>query len=173
VSTVSTETAAFIAGGAGVLGALAGALGGGAADYALERRQSRIKARAGARLVRSALQGVAEALVLLEEDGKMRLWMDWSIPAWDDYADVLATAVDARAWTLVDEGVRLTRSLHQGMERMDKFGNRPRSIEVELGQKARDGLPMHREKVRLAYNSLSRLAQGKDADAAFGGVPKE
>ena len=61
----------------------------------------------------------------------------------------------------------MTRVMAHGIERMDKYG-KPIAMVVDLGKEAREGMPMHREKVRLAYNALAALADGEEADETFG-----
>jgi hypothetical protein len=164
---VDTQTAAYIAGAAGVLGALVGALGGGVADYFLEKRRAKRQAKAGARLLRSELQVASEQLSITEKDGQWRLWWDMSFSSWDDYRDAIALSLDPDGWGVVDQAVRMTRFLEQGKQRMDTYGQ-PTGMLMPMGETALKGFGPLRENLRLAYNALSGLADGTDAQAPFG-----
>ena len=79
IVATSTETVAFIAAGAALLGGVLGAIAGGLSEYSLERHRNRTKARAGARLIRSELLTAAEQMWSAEQSSKWKLWYDFSI----------------------------------------------------------------------------------------------
>lgn len=164
--TDATEVA-LIAAGAALFGGVLGAVAGGVSDYLLERRREKVKARVGARLVRSELASLAEMCAIAATDGKWRLTWDASVPRWDEYGPVLAAHLSGSDWTKVDTPIRALRGLAAGIAKLDAHGH-PTTLTPELGPLAVQGMTQLREQLRQAYNALAKLSDGPEADSTFG-----
>jgi hypothetical protein len=167
IVAASTETIAFIAAGAALLGGVLGAIAGGLSEYFLERHRNKTKAQAGARLVRSELLTAAEQMWGAEQNSKWKLWYDFSMKTWDVYRDSLAAALKPEPWGTVDEAVRGVRGLDVGIQKLDKYG-RPTTIEPALEANSVKAFKVQRGRVRSAYDALAPLAKGAKASGEFG-----
>ena len=172
ILATSTETVAFIAAAAALLGGVLGAIAGGLSEYFLERHRNKTKARAGARLVRSELLKAAEQMWISEESCAWKYWFDFSIKTWDAYGDVLASELDPDRWASVDEAVRNVRAIGFGIEELNrKFGEAP-APELALEASSVAGFSTQRKELQVAHDALARLAKGATSSGEFG-KPKE
>jgi hypothetical protein len=171
ILAAATETdstkVAIIAAAAALLGGVLGAVAGGISDFFLERRREKVEVRVGARLVRSELASLAEMCAIAASDGRWRLTWDTSVPRWGEYGPILAAHLSGDDWTMVDTPVRALRALSAGIAKLDAHGN-PTTLTPELGPAAVQGMTQLREQLRLAYNALSTLSRGPEADSTFG-----
>lgn len=167
IIATSTETVAFIAAGAALLGGVLGAIAGGLSEYFLERHRNRTKAQAGARLVRSELLTAAEQMWSAEQSSKWKLWFDFSMKTWDAYRDSLAAALKPEPRGTVDEAIRGVRGLDVGIERLDRYGT-PTTSEPALEANSVRAFTVQRGRVRSAYDALAPLAKGAKASGEFG-----
>jgi hypothetical protein len=171
ILATSTETVAFIAAGAALLGGVLGAIAGGLSEYFLERHRNKTKARAGARLVRSELLTAAEQMWSAEQSSRWKIWFDFSMKTWDAYRDSLAGALEPGPWATVDEAVRGVRGLDVGIEKLDKYGT-PATAEPALDANSVKAFTVQRGRVRSGYDALAPLAQGAKASGEFGKDPQ-
>jgi hypothetical protein len=159
VVAASTLGVAAIAAGASLLGGVLGAVGGGVADYVLEKRRQSATGRAAARLLRAELSGCARTLRNIEAT---QVWQRFHVvetPSWDKYRNELALILRSDDWTVVEYAVT---SLSHWATGLTRIGTLPAQ-----GTKLDDvtGLSDMRERMRLAYNALSGLAEGTSLSA--------
>lgn len=173
-NTVSTETVALIAGGAGVLGGVLGALAGGVPDYLLQRGRSNARAKAGARLLRTDL---AVAAGILGRAAIERVWDVGIVPrieVWEEYRDTLALALGQDQWQQVERAVSRVRFQQVNMEPWHEpvpillRAIWPRPTRLPLDRDTAQGASAVVAALREGYNALAELSGGPLADETFG-----
>lgn len=140
---------------------------GGIVDSLRDGRRSGRNAKAGARLLRSEFEQLAEQLVLVESDRQWRIFYSFDIPSWDGYSDLLAGRLDSERWARVEAAVRVLRALEHGMKLLAQYGTPPSPI-IPLGADAMVQIPESRERAREAYNALAKLVGGSEVRENFG-----
>jgi hypothetical protein len=170
----STVTVALIAAGAALLGGVFGAIAGGLADYFLERRREKAKARAGARLLRSDLRVVAgRCRTAAELKAWLRPWGPVIEATWDEYRDILAASLDTDRWTTVEKAVSLTRQIESIVAKAERAESPVVALvrgrtEAPLAPEAVESLTRIGAEARRAFDALADLAKGPVADDTFG-----
>lgn len=156
---------AAIAGAAGVLGALAGAVAAGGADYLMQRRQESTAAKVGARLVTLDLARAANLIARAEGRSRWSRFDTTPMPAWREYGPTLAAALSVEEYKVVADSVsRLAHNdnvlaTHFEKEAVEYFEMAESDIAESRGV---------RERMTQAYNALCRLAGLDKTDETLG-----
>jgi hypothetical protein len=160
-----------IAAGAGILGAILGASTAGGITFWMDRRQERIRARAGARLLRSDFEKAAATCGVAQAAQQWTHHLDLKIDGWDDFRDVIAARLSATEWDEVNLAVSMARNLQEAQEatRRQRGGSDVDSSPSQPLQPIGVMLMARmRQQMTKAYNVLASLAEGPEATENFG-----
>lgn len=147
--------AAIIAGASAIGGALVGTLGGGVVDWRLERRRARLRAKAGARLLRADLSITEKRLAAAIRELQWWPFYNTDIRPWDDYRDVMAEEFDNESWSAVSQSAIELQALDEGMRKAPTTDpTAPRRITRDS---ATNILNLRANAIR-AFNALGPLA---------------
>jgi hypothetical protein len=168
----STETVAFIAAAAALLGGVFGAVAGGLADYFLQLRSEKARARAGARLLRSDLHVAAGRFGAAADEKAWFSWWEPAVHSWDEYRYILAASIDASRWKIVERGVSRVLQIESSFATAEQGPSRIAALlgrtKEPLDPREVADLRSARHDAECAYNALARLAKGPVADESFG-----
>jgi hypothetical protein len=156
---------------AGILGAILGAGATGLASFKLERRRELTRARAGARLLRADFEKAAAMFGVIQVKKQLLLHVDFKIDGWGDFRDVIAGELDAAEWNEVDGAVRMVRTVQEAQEairRQYEAGEMPMPPTRTIDHDEAHSMEARREQMAKAYNVLTALAGGPQADETFG-----
>jgi hypothetical protein len=162
ILSTDADSIAFIAAGAALLGGVLGAVAGGFAEYVLEKRREIVRARAGARLVRSDLLTVAHRFGLVMENREWSEVNRLSTEAWNSYREVIAMSLDGGSWEVVEGAMSDICTMEEVLALFE--AQSPGADGRVLSPDTIDILLGIRTKAFDAYNVLSFLAQGPEAE---------
>lgn len=159
-----------IAAAAGIFGAILGATTGGGINFWMDRRREQIRARAGARLLRSDFEKVAATFGFASTVQQWTPHLDLKIAGWDDFRDVIATQLTAADWDEVNAAQTMVRNFQEAQEATRRLQNpaadtSPTKQLNPIEAAFMDGI---RKQMTKAYNVLAPLAEGPQADEKFG-----
>jgi|ERR1700722_5325235 len=147
---------AIISGASAIGGALVGALGGGIADWRLERHRGRLRAKAGARLLRAELSISEKRLTAAIRELHWWPFYRMSMQPWNDYRDVMAEELGTEHWTEVSQSVIELQALDDGMRTAPTYDPaRPLQINMSVGTNM---INLRANAIR-AFNALADLAE--------------
>jgi hypothetical protein len=172
ILATSTETVAFIAAAAALLGGVLGAIAGGLSDYFLQRRSEKARARAGARLLRSDLRVVAGRFGAAADEKAWFRWWGSSVDSWDDYRYILAASIDTNRWNIVERGVSRILQIESNFATAEQGPSRIAALlgrtKAPLDPQEVADLRSVQQDAKRAYDALAHLAKGPVAGENFG-----